>query len=170
MSKTNSLLLLTVVLTAAIIGCANSTADDGGAGEDDCPQVCEKIQGCVGGELNTCLDICADLTLSQQQCVVDAATCAVADGCLQPGGEGEGEGEGTDPNPCSRCSATQACVREGQDYTCKNTVQSCNDDSFPNICDCLYDGIGDSVEGRQLCPDGVTGCNISGGKLSVDCR
>jgi hypothetical protein len=35
---------------------------------------------------------------------------------------------------------------------------------------CLYDNIGESVEGRALCPAGVTGCSIISGKLSVDCR
>jgi hypothetical protein len=180
MSKLNVWICGALLLFTTLVGCGDESASDnnGGAGQGaTCEQVCDKIGGCVGGgDPSTCLGSCAQLAQTQRDCIVDAATCGAAEACLQSNPPPQDMGtppqdmNNTNPDPCSRCTGTQACVRQGSNYTCKNTVQSCNDKFFPDICMCLYDNIGESVEGRALCPAGVTGCSIISGKLSVDCR
>lgn len=185
-----SVMALFVVGVSWACGCSEpAEADNNSDGASNnaqatlCERACAVIGPCAGVSQAMCEAQCPQLAASLLQCAADAPSCAAADQCgaQQPADMGGQDMSGQDmggqqdmnnenPDPCSRCGAMQVCVRQGQSYSCKDTVQSCNNDLFPDICDCLYDNVGPSTEGRALCADGVTSCSIIGGQLKVDCR
>lgn len=185
-------LLFGLMFAGLVAGCSD---DDKEANGDNnvssnnnaasaCERACVKLSGCLGGDTASCESKCGLFTNTQLQCIAATSTCAELDPCVEETptdmgttptdmGTTPSDMGSTNPDPCSRCdkSAFEACVRTGTSYTCKKTVQSCNDKFYPDICDCLYDGIGESVEGRALCSSGVQSCGYeSDRQLDVACK
>lgn len=162
-------------------GCSeDSGADSNNENQDSkCELACSKIASCVAVDENSCQESCSTLATSTIECIEKSSSCEEIDQCgsednnQNPDDMGSSDDMDVNPDPCSKCDKDnlEACVRDGEDYSCKKTVQSCNGKLYPDVCSCLYDNIGPSSEGRALCADGVSTCGYQGGSpLEVSCK
>lgn len=185
--------MVAVAFAALAVGCAESDEDNNsssqqnnGGGPTLCARACEVLAPCVGITEDACQSKCSLLPTAVLECTANATTCQAADQCAQADPDPDDMGQddmpsdnNANPDPCSRCGDKQVCVLDlaNESKVCKDTVQSCNEKLFPDICGCLVDSAlgGASVEGGQLCPrNGVAWCgtrNAPGATyLQVDCR
>jgi hypothetical protein len=185
-------ILVGLMFAGLAVGCGEDDKDANGESNNSsnnnaasaCERACVKISGCGVTDAASCESKCGAFTGAQLECMAATSTCSALDACISeppadmgttPADMGTTPSDmgSTNPDPCSRCdkSAFEACVRTGTSYTCKKTAQSCNDKFYPDICDCLYDGIGESAEGRALCSSGVQSCGYENDRqLDVACK
>lgn len=179
-----------IIIMASILGLLSACSEDGQDSQNNtpggsatlCQDACVKIAPCAGITSAACESKCGLLTSAQLQCAADSGSCQAADQCVAATSNNntpdmdstpKDMGNNTNPDPCSKCdkSGFEACVRQGSSYSCKKTVQSCNGKFYPDVCNCLYDGIGQSAEGRALCSAGVSSCGFDNDRvLDVGCK
>lgn len=188
MFKTKLIIFATAMI-AMLSACTEDGQDANNSnnpqnGANACKDACTKISPCAGTDAATCESKCGLFTTAQLQCAADSSNCNATAQCLDDSSSNNNTpdmgtpppkdmGGGTNPDPCSKCDKSnfEACVRQGSSYSCKKTVQSCNSKFYPDVCDCLYDGIGESAEGRALCSSGVTSCGYENDRqLDVGCK
>lgn len=192
-----------VAFAALAVGCADSeessnntsNQQNNGDSASACVRACEVLAPCVGITEDACQSKCSLLPSQVLECTANASSCQAADQCAQTetpetdmgqtdmsssnNTDNNADNNNANPDPCSRCGDKQVCVLDlaNESKVCKDTVQSCNETLFPDVCDCLMDSPfgGASVEGGQLCPrNGVVRCGIRNAPgatyLQVDCR
>ena len=145
-----------------------------------CSDACVIMAECAGQTPAQCEEKCGIFTSTQLQCVAGTSTCPAAEACLTSDENNSTQNNSTQNNSTADCSsslgaceADEICVRKSSVYECVQTnLQSCNENAFPDICDCLFPSFGEvPPEAVALCSSaGISGCTLTGGRLSVDCQ
>lgn len=158
-----------VAVWSLLMGCA---APMGGAEVPTCEQVCAAVASQCGASSPQCASACASLSDETKRCVTGASSCAAAQGCFSAMPADAGmtdsatsapDASSMNPDPCSRCTGLQFCVRDrgGANPRCWDPPESC-DGRASSACDaCAYRaGSGPCERGARSCSSGAAGRTI----------
>lgn len=143
-----------------VIGC--SSAEPGPA-STSCDAVCANIAARCGATPAGCATACGSLSSSVRACVAGATSCASIDACgtaPTPDAGMSNDAPVVDPNPCSRCTGIQFCVRNAaREVTgCWTPPDTCNDRPSESCDTCAYGaGSGPCSAGASACSSGAAG-------------
>lgn len=154
-----------------LFGCGGESPS---ASVPTCDAVCSNLASRCGMAAPQCGTACASLSDETKRCIASAASCTSAESCLNApaadaampdGGMSQVDAYAPNPNPCSRCTGQQYCVRDrgGVNPRCWDPPATCNGRP-PADCDtCFYSaGIGP-------CASGARGCSSGGAGRTIDC-
>jgi hypothetical protein len=165
--------LLTLAFLVVASGCGSTRGNTSPEGTS-CSDVCANIALQCGATPPTCAASCVSWGPVLKSCLSTASSCDAVMVCADApesdagtpddAGADEIDGNVPNPDPCSRCTGSEYCVRDPGTETrrCWAPPVSCNSELSSDCDECVY-------YAGTACAAGARGCSSGAAGRTIDC-